>query len=359
MDHSEPPRWHHNSSFSPLPPLPFPDGSAADPLHQVTAEVANFVGSSLGSRSGQFGSVSDGAGSYFGSPAESRWTPSLLRFDLGEFSTPSGSVRPETLYPRSTERHLTSTSSIGSASPLYPPPHQRFSGRRSFMSKPVYPLAFLNPVSTPSEPDSWPLSPKNPESQLPDSEIPDLGSRDLGSGSRHGFRWSNASSSYDFDGAESVDIQMDAFNAGSNPVRSQNKCGICERMLWQKSPWSSSRIVRNGDMPICGVLPCRHVYHADCLEESAVKGERSDEPACPVCDQRGSSSGNGSGPVTGLEVQLVGNENESSSKVFRSRFLKKGFGSIRGRIGRVFKRVGSSSKNPRDDRGDPVGGAKK
>jgi hypothetical protein len=76
----------------------------ADRLPRRPNESINepvLYGSSLGSRSGQFGSdrnhhhsVSDGALSYMGSPAESlppaRWTPSVQRFDLGEFSTPAG-----------------------------------------------------------------------------------------------------------------------------------------------------------------------------------------------------------------------------------------------------------------------------
>jgi hypothetical protein len=203
---------------------------------------------------------------------------------------------------------------------------------------------------------------------------------------RDGFRWSNASS-YDFgyDG-ESVDIATDHAgldsqryfypNGVSNSLRYQ-KCGLCDRMLWQKSPWSSTRIVRNGDMPIAGVLPCRHVYHADCLEETTPKGQ-SHDPPCPLCTHPVNPDGSGlvsfSEP---LQVALrsiprshsggtAGNAGVGTSsslipreRSFRSR-LKKQL-SLRGKIGkdffgasRVFRRVGSSSKNPRDDRGDQL-----
>ncbi|KAJ4753774.1 RING/U-box superfamily protein [Rhynchospora pubera] len=452
MDPSEP-RWRLNSSFSPPPSrrwdperrynLHQADGLPCRPNESMNEPI--LYGSSLGSRSGQFGSdrnhhhsVSDGALSYMGSPADSlpppRWTPSVQRFDLGEFSTPAGGARPETSScPRSTERHFTGSNSIGSASPFsessqwvpsapasassskhQPPiffPQRSYLGRRSFMSKPVYPLVFRNPVSeagsassvipepsnagrtTPSDDShaspAWPDNLNSPDikfhkalTELQKMEAsPDPNS----SFRRDGFRWSNASS-YDFgyDG-ESIDIATDhagldsqrySYPNGVNNSLRYQKCGLCERMLWQKSPWSSTRIVRNGDMPIAGVLPCRHVYHADCLEETTPKGQIHDPP-CPLCTRPGNIDGSGSVSFSEpLQVALrsirrshsgtTGNAGVGMSgslipreRSFRSR-LKKQL-SLRGKIGkdffgagRVFRRVGSSSKNPRDDRGDQL-----
>jgi hypothetical protein len=75
-----------------------------DAPHDHPPYVSSLSSHSKGSRSA-FGSdqylnhhhsVSDGALSYFGSPVDSlqapRWTPSLQRFDLGEFSTPAGGI---------------------------------------------------------------------------------------------------------------------------------------------------------------------------------------------------------------------------------------------------------------------------
>nr|ACR38021.1 unknown [Zea mays] len=102
---------------------------------------------------------------------------------------------------------------------------------------------------------------------------------------REGFRWSNASS-YDFgyDG-DAIDISDHiSIESQRSPTSSARflKCGLCERFLHQKSPWTSNRIVRNADMPVAAVLPCRHVFHADCLEESTAKTEVH-EPPCPLC----------------------------------------------------------------------------
>jgi hypothetical protein len=111
MDPTEP-RWRINSSFSPPTSRRWDCRYSSDGLphrvhdapHDHPPYVSSLSSHSKGSRSA-FGSdqylnhhhsVSDGALSYFGSPADSlqapRWTPSLQRFDLGEFSTPAGGM---------------------------------------------------------------------------------------------------------------------------------------------------------------------------------------------------------------------------------------------------------------------------
>jgi hypothetical protein len=220
------------------------------------------------------------------------------------------------------QRPLTATSSFSSASPFsessqlassskQPAPYlpRNHMGRRSFMSKPVYPLVFRNPVSeseacrmlevgnagraTPSDDSQasplWRRSLASPDlkfhnapnelGKMETSPEPNTSSR------REGFRWSNASS-YDFgyDG-DAIDISDHiSIESQRSPTSSARflKCGLCERFLHQKSPWTSNRIVRNADMPVAAVLPCRHVFHADCLEESTAKTEVH-EPPCPLC----------------------------------------------------------------------------
>ncbi|XP_010236114.1 uncharacterized protein LOC100830430 isoform X2 [Brachypodium distachyon] len=444
MDPTEP-RWRMNSSFSPPVSRGWDCMYSSDGLPQGTLDaphdhppyVSSISSHSKGSRSA-FGSdqylnhhhsVSDGALSYFGSPVDSfqapRWTPSLQRFDLGEFSTPAGGPEPESSdYPQSSE--LTAVSSFSSASPFSESSQLASSskrtgshlarnhlGRRSFMSKPVYPLVFRNPVSeaetsgmpeasnagrtTPSD-DSraspvWRRSLASPELKFHDtlSELrkmeaspePNTSSR------REGFRWSSASS-YDFgyDG-DAIDISDHiSIDSQRSPTSSTSflKCGLCERFLRQKSPWSSNRIVRNTNMPVAAVLPCRHVFHADCLEESTPKSEVH-EPPCPLCvratDNEGcvsfseplhlalrsarrnhgirfpSGGTGGSSSADPSRSDHVLKRNQSalvprrSGSLFRNRF-KKQF-PFKGRIGkdlfsgRVFRKVGSSSSSGQQD----------
>jgi len=446
MDPTEP-RWRMNSSFSPPASRGWDCMYSSDGLphrthdapHDHPPYVSSLSSHSKGSRSA-FGSdqylnhhhsVSDGALSYFGSPVDSlqapRWTPSLQRFDLGEFSTPAGGPKPESSdHHQSSERHLTAVSSFSSASPYSetsqmassskrPASHlpRNHLGRRSFMSTPVYPLVFRNPVSeagasgmpeasnagrtTPSDDSQvspvWRRSLTSPELKFHDtlSELrkmeaspgPNTSSR------REGFRWSSASS-YDFgyDG-EAIDISDHiSVESQRSPTSSMSflKCSLCERFLRQKSPWSSNRIVRNTNMPVAAVLPCRHVFHADCLEESTPKSEVHDPP-CPLCARATDSEGcvsfseplhvalksalrnqstsfssgaaGGSSSADPPRSDHVLKRNQSalvprrSGSLFRNRF-KKQF-PFKGRIGkdlfggRVFRKVGSSSSSGQQD----------
>ncbi|CAN6287813.1 unnamed protein product [Urochloa humidicola] len=448
MDPTEP-RWRTNSSFSPPTSRRWDCRYSSDGLphrvHDAPNDHPPYVSSlsshSKGSRSA-FGSdqylnhhhsVSDGALSYFGSPADSlqapRWTPSLQRFDLGEFSTPAGGSRQETSdYPQSSERQLTATSSFSSASPFsessqlalsskqpapYLPRNQM--GRRSFMSKPVYPLVFRNPVSeteasrmpevtnagraTPSDDSQasplWHRSLASPELKFHNA-LSELGKMEASpepntSSRREGFRWSNASS-YDFgydgdaiDISDHVSIDIESQRSPTNSVRFI-KCGLCERFLCQKSPWTSNRIVRNTDMPVAAVLPCRHVFHADCLEESTPKTEVH-EPPCPLCTRapddeghvsfseplhvalrsarRNLSLGGGAGGSSSSDANPPHSDHglkrnhsaivprHSGSSLFRNRFKKQfPFKARLGKdlfSGRVFNKVGSSSTSGQQD----------
>ncbi|TXG66279.1 hypothetical protein EZV62_007554 [Acer yangbiense] len=188
-------------------------------------------------------------------------------------------------------------------------PNRNLPSRRSYMSKAVYPVVFHNPVSdcetfgdadtnsvgrlTPSEdhvsPSHW-LDNSSSIVQKFHKTLTELqrweASPEPGASSRRdGFRWSSASS-YDlgFDG-ERFDISdhIDAENLRSPTGPAADlKCGVCGKFLCQKSPWSSHRIMRGSDMPTAGVLPCSHVFHAECLEQLTPKTQIH-EPPCPMC----------------------------------------------------------------------------
>nr|DAD31290.1 TPA_asm: hypothetical protein HUJ06_010141 [Nelumbo nucifera] len=98
---------------------------------------------------------------------------------------------------------------------------------------------------------------------------------------REMLRWSSASSSLNFiDASEQLDSES---SAPSCSPPEGFKCGLCDRFLSQRSPWSSSRrIVRSGDMPVTGVLSCCHVFHAECLDQTTPKAQKHDPP-CPLC----------------------------------------------------------------------------
>ncbi|XVF30907.1 hypothetical protein REPUB_Repub16aG0098700 [Reevesia pubescens] len=338
------PHWRTNSSFSP-PPLRIwdcrlhsdglPHGSHGTGLHG-----SSLSSNSRGSRSriGSEGytnhhhSVSDGALSFYGSPSDSaqvpRWTSPIQRFNPEALPAPNvGGPMPQTSwFPRSTERRFAvkataASPSFGSPSSLsesscwesasmqpFSFPNCNFAGRRSYMTKAVYPLVFRNPVSdsegfadadtnsigklTPSEDRFSPFHWHETSSSvhkfhktLSELQMSEASPDPSASSRREGFRWSSASS-YDlgldgekFDLAEQVDVE--SLRSPIGPVV-DHKCGVCGKLLWQKSPWSSHRIIRGVDMPTAGVLPCSHVFHAECLEQVTLKSQIHDPP-CPLC----------------------------------------------------------------------------
>lgn len=133
------------------------------------------------------------------------------------------------------------------------------------MSKPIYPLSFPTQTSNREAIDSASTVLSEDDTSTPQWEA---------------HRWSSASSSVDF---ADVSEPFESESFGQSYVPSDTfKCGLCERFLSQRSPWSSRRIVRSGDMPVVGVLSCRHVFHAECLEQTTPKTQKSD-PSCPIC----------------------------------------------------------------------------
>lgn len=143
--------------------------------------------------------------------------------------------------------------------------HSSHRNRRSFMSKAIHPLSFPSETPTRQSYSTGPAGTLEYDAVTPQRD-------------RHHL--SSASNSVDFSEAPDS-FEYDLLTRSRSPTDC-SRCGLCERFLAQRSPWSSRRIVRSGDMPIAGVLSCRHVFHAECLDQTTPKVRKNDPP-CPIC----------------------------------------------------------------------------
>lgn len=286
------PYWRTNSSYSP-PPSRWDFRFQSEALSFGSHDGIQLFGSSVSSNSRESRSwlrgnhlsnhqymVSDGGGPYYSSPSDispiQQWTPPTIQeINADEYSSSRRVLRPLSFSPTmegtsaardsagSTSSRSDSSDFESMAKTHYS--HRNFSSRRCFMSKPVHPLSF------PSDTPRREATDSNPAAFL---EFDAITPR------REKHRLSSASGSVDLtDVSETFEADL--------PSRSRNlsdsfRCGLCERLLSQRSPWSSRRIVRSGDMPVAGVLSCRHVFHAECLEQTTPKARKNDPP-CPIC----------------------------------------------------------------------------
>ncbi|KAL5713316.1 hypothetical protein ACHQM5_015402 [Ranunculus cassubicifolius] len=69
--------------------------------------------------------------------------------------------------------------------------------------------------------------------------------------------------------------------ASPTPSIDLKSCGVCSKLLTERSSWSSQKIIAN-ELSVVAVLVCGHAYHADCLENMTSETERYD-PSCPAC----------------------------------------------------------------------------
>ncbi|GAB4840033.1 hypothetical protein Ancab_020742 [Ancistrocladus abbreviatus] len=290
------PYWRTNTSFSP-PPARWDYRFQSEGLRYGSNDSIQLFGSSTSSNSkesrnwlrGNYHqthqySASDGTGLYFSSPSDTSliqpWTsPPVQEISIDEFETsakrdPASGPLPFLPMMEGTSRMLdgggsTSSRSDGSEcehmAKLHLSAHRSFPSRRSFMSKPIHPLSFPMLTSTREA-----LGGSNPGFPEYDATTPQ----------REAHRSSSGSSSIDVTDI-SEQFESDNLDRGNNPAEGF-RCGLCERLLSQRSPWSSRRIVRSGDMPVTGVLSCRHVFHAECLEQTTPKARKNDPP-CPLC----------------------------------------------------------------------------
>ncbi|XP_022776837.1 uncharacterized protein LOC111318328 isoform X2 [Durio zibethinus] len=266
MGHHEP-YWRTNTSFSP-PPSRWDFRFQPEGLSYCSHDGIQLYGSSTSSNSKE----SRAWGPQQTPPAIQEITlddyETAMRRDCVVGQLPFASIVERTSTNADSGVFNSSHSDSSESEPMVKPlcfsSHRNLSNRRYFMSKPIHPLSF--PMGTTT-------------TEASDSTVAGF-SDDAATPQRDAHRWSSASSSNDFvDVSEPFESEI----FGRSCVLSDGfKCGLCERFLSQRSPWSSRRIVRSSDMPVAGVLSCRHVFHAECLEQTTPKTSKSDPP-CPMC----------------------------------------------------------------------------
>ncbi|KAF9619412.1 hypothetical protein IFM89_006599 [Coptis chinensis] len=92
-------------------------------------------------------------------------------------------------------------------------------------------------------------------------------------------RWSFDSEAMDSGRGKITRSNSQLFASPSNDLKT---CGVCSKLLTERSSWSSQKIIANNELSVVGVLVCGHVYHAECLENMTPETERYD-PSCPAC----------------------------------------------------------------------------
>ncbi|XP_050370981.1 uncharacterized protein LOC126788983 [Argentina anserina] len=67
-----------------------------------------------------------------------------------------------------------------------------------------------------------------------------------------------------------------------SPSVDMQSCGVCSKLLTERTSWSIQKIIASSDISVAAVLVCGHVYHAECLETMTLEINRYD-PLCPIC----------------------------------------------------------------------------
>lgn len=292
------PYWRTNTSFSPPPPR-WDYRFQSEGIQYSSADSIQLFGStssdSKESRTWMRGgyrpphqySTSEGGALYFSSPSDATlvqpWTPPPMQginIDEYEISIKRGQISgPLPFTPTMEGTSMipdgggsTSSRSDGSefehTGKLHLSTPRNFPSRCSFMSKPIHPLSF--PIQASTRETSESIAAGFVEYDAATATQQDA------------HRLSSGSSSIDLTDI-SEQYAPDFLSRASNTGESF-KCGLCDRLLSQRSPWSSRRIVRSGDLPTTGVLSCRHVFHAECLDQMTPKSQTSD-PSCPLCSK--------------------------------------------------------------------------
>uniref|UniRef100_M4CD66 RING-type domain-containing protein n=1 Tax=Brassica campestris TaxID=3711 RepID=M4CD66_BRACM len=149
-----------------------------------------------------------------------------------------------------------------------------------------YPRVFCNPVSDCENPElHHPQEDAftDPVSSFMTSTINNQGSQvEEASSNSSNSTSSNDNTLLDVERFNETQAANQRLEPGSVTQVTQHRCGVCKKLLSQKSPWCSHKILRSGDMPAAGVFPCHHVYHVECLDKVTPTSQTRD-PSCPAC----------------------------------------------------------------------------
>ncbi|KAH0860559.1 hypothetical protein HID58_088820, partial [Brassica napus] len=149
-----------------------------------------------------------------------------------------------------------------------------------------YPRVFCNPVSDCENPElHHPQEDAftDPVSSFMTSTINHQGSQvEEASSNSSNSTSSNDNKLLDVERSNETQAANQRLEPGSTTQATQHRCGVCKKLLSQKSPWCSHKILRSGDMPAAGVFPCHHVYHVECLDKVTPTSQTRD-PSCPAC----------------------------------------------------------------------------
>ncbi|CAJ1973055.1 unnamed protein product [Sphenostylis stenocarpa] len=129
-------------------------------------------------------------------------------------------------------------------------------------------------------------------------------------GTPHRERWSFDSESFGFNNERLV---RPSSWFSSSPVDLQS-CGICSKLLVEKSSWSTQTIIA---ISVVSVLICGHVYHAECLERMTSDINKYD-PACPVCTFGEKQTMKLSAKALKAEMDLKARNNKSKNRIVDS-----------------------------------------
>ncbi|PIA52793.1 hypothetical protein AQUCO_01000571v1 [Aquilegia coerulea] len=68
----------------------------------------------------------------------------------------------------------------------------------------------------------------------------------------------------------------------ASPSVDLRTCGVCLKLLMERSPWVGQKFIVSNELSVVAVLVCGHVYHGECLENITPESHKFDPP-CPVC----------------------------------------------------------------------------
>eukprot|EP00252_Welwitschia_mirabilis_P012799 TRINITY_DN2832_c0_g2_i1.p1 TRINITY_DN2832_c0_g2~~TRINITY_DN2832_c0_g2_i1.p1 ORF type:complete len:408 (-),score=52.19 TRINITY_DN2832_c0_g2_i1:296-1519(-) len=266
--------------------------------------------------------TSDGVGSYLSSPTESfddhQWGPlsqglsaddflpaATSEYRLGCIPLPQpkeGNVGTSMMnYGIDSNSSPSDVGDSGQNRIAHVPFHCNFSSHYSFKSKPIYPIANIQQSHNGNMHSNKNTSKRQKSAEegsdgsddyleskystrVPKFQAIQNSSEHASYSNRHHFKVNPVTDphcSCHHEHPEEVDK-----TAADRPCLAfsyeERKCALCQRYLFRKSPWSSHRMVRTGDMPVSAVLCCGHVYHAECLEQATSQADKHDPP-CPLC----------------------------------------------------------------------------